>query len=76
MDENEVALTLVTAFNKPEVLRAVKDSYYLHSIKLPSPMGMFLTAFKNKAAAEEAKAKYGGEVMNWELLLKKYDSFK
>ena len=76
MDENEVALTLVTAFNQPEVLRAVKDSYYLHSIKLPSPMGMFLTAFENKAAAEEAKAKYGGEVMNWELLLKKYDSFK
>ncbi len=76
MDENEVALSLVTSFNQPEKLRAVKDSYYLYSIKLPSPMGMFLTAFESKAAAEEAKVKYGGEVMNWELLLKKYDSFK
>lgn len=76
IDENEVALSLVTAFNQPNKLRAVKDSYYLHSIKLPSPMGMFLTAFESKAAAEEAKAKYGGEVMDWELLLKKYDSFK
>ena len=74
IDENEVALSMVTSFNQPEVLRAVKDSYYLYSIKLPSPMGMFLTAFETKAAAEEAKTKYGGEVMNWELLLKKYDS--
>jgi len=76
IDENEVAISLVTSFNQPEVLRPVKDSYYLYSIKLPSPMGMFLTAFESKAAAEEAKATYGGEVMNWELLLKKYDSLK
>jgi len=76
IDENEVALSLVTSFNQPEVLRPVKDSYYLYSIKLPSPMGMFLTAFESKAAAEEAKSKYGGEVMDWELLLKKYDSLK
>jgi len=76
IDENEVALSLVTSFNQPEVLRPVKDSYYLYSIKLPSPMGMFLTAFESKGAAEEAKSKYGGEVMDWELLIKKYDSLK
>ncbi|RXQ96606.1 hypothetical protein EO244_02985 [Ancylomarina salipaludis] len=76
IDENEIALSLVTSFNQPEALRSVKDSYYLHSLKLPSPMGMFLTAFESEEAAMAAKEKFGGKVMNWDNLLKEYSSLK
>lgn len=76
INENEIALALVTSFNQPEVLRPVKKSFYLYSKQLPSPMGMYLTAFESKEAAQKAQEKFGGEIMNWDLLLKEYSNLK
>ncbi len=59
----------VTDYTAPKKLIDAKKSYYLHSEKMPSPMGMFLTAFADKATAEKFQQKNGGELMNWTELL-------
>jgi len=74
--ESEIALSLVTSFNQPEKLRLAEQSFYLYSIKLPSPMGMFLTAFESEEAAKVAYEKFGGKIMSWDNLLKEYSSLK
>jgi len=76
ISENEIALSFVTSFNQPEVLRPVKKSFYLYSKQLPSPMGMYLTAFESMEAALVAKEKFGGKILNWESLLNEFSTFK
>jgi copper chaperone NosL len=51
--------------NREEWLMA-ENAVYLHSETLRSPMGLFLSAYLNREAAEEMKAQYGGEIVNYE----------
>jgi len=76
ISENDIAFSLVTSFNRPEELRPVEKSFFLYSKQLPSPMGKYLTAFESQEAALAAKEKFGGEIMNWEHLLKNYSNLK
>jgi copper chaperone NosL len=43
---------------------------YLISPNIPSPMGAFLSAFKDEAKAKELQQEKTGEVYGWEELLK------
>lgn len=50
--------------NREEWLMA-EDAVYLHSETLRSPMGLFLSAYSDRATAEEMKEEYGGEIIDY-----------
>jgi copper chaperone NosL len=56
-DANEVQLYLSNDYNEPEALIDATKATFLISKNVPSPMGAFLTAFKE------------GTLYNWEELL-------
>ena len=76
VEEEDLAFILITSYDEPGKLKEAKSSYYLHSKQLPSPMGMYLTAFDTKDGAEKAQKEFGGDIYNWETLNKKFNSLK
>ncbi|MBC8769785.1 nitrous oxide reductase accessory protein NosL [Arenibacter sp. BSSL-BM3] len=68
LDQREIALYLVNDFDRPGELIDATEATYLISNRLPSPMGEFLTAFKDEKAAVEALMIYEGDLMSWEQL--------
>lgn len=77
MDEfetSEIELYLSNNYTEPEALIDATKATFLISENIPSPMGAFLTAFKNKADAEKFQADKGGELYTWETLLAKFKS--
>ena len=51
---------------QPGTLIPAQSAYYLHSLKLPSPMGAFLTPVKQRSEAEALQKTYAGNILNWE----------
>lgn len=70
--QEDIAMLLVTAVNKPDQLFDAEKGFYLISEDLPSPMGAFLTSYQDESSAKEFHSKYGGELYNWETLLKEF----
>ncbi len=68
-DRDKIHSLWVPDFLTKKFIPAEK-AYYLHTKNLPSPMGMNLSAFKSMQELEEVKEKYGGDVLNWEQVLK------
>jgi copper chaperone NosL len=68
-DSSEIKLFLTNHFTEPEVLMDATKATFLISENVPSPMGAFLSAFKNKVDAEKIQAEKGGELYSWEKLL-------
>ena len=64
--DTEMAFYLVADYEKPGTLTDARLATYLVSENLPSPMGAFLTAFAEKAVAEEALARHGGQLYDWD----------
>jgi copper chaperone NosL len=64
--EERFSLILFTPFDQPGKLVDATQSHVLHSKNLPSPMGMYLTAFEDEAIAMNFKENYGGKVYCWE----------
>lgn len=62
----------VTPFDSPKNLIESKTSIFLISKELPSPMGMYLTAFENQSSAQASQRKYGGKLYNWDELQKHF----
>jgi copper chaperone NosL len=73
-DHSKVKLILLTPFTHPEMLEDANDSYILHSQGMPSPMGMFLTAFKDEATAQKFRQEKGGKIYSWKELLDQFES--
>ncbi|MGB5418282.1 nitrous oxide reductase accessory protein NosL [Algibacter sp.] len=71
-DQNEIALYLSNNYTEPEVLIDATKATFLISKNIPSPMGAFLSAFKNKADAEKFQADKGGNLYTWDTLLVKF----
>lgn len=68
MDENretQFALQLVRDYYNPQDWQDAAQCQYLISEQLPSPMGAFLSAYKDEAGAEKMQAAKGGEVLDW-----------
>jgi copper chaperone NosL len=76
VNEEDAGLILITPFNHPEELVNAGTSRVLHCKNLPSPMGKYLTAFKDEAEAAPFKDEFGGVLFTWEDLLKEYDKIK
>ncbi len=64
--EENFRLMLFTPFDQPGKLVDAMQSHILHSKNLPSPMGMYLTAFETEATAMNFKEIYGGKVYCWD----------
>lgn len=71
-DTSEIALYLSNNYTEPEALIDATKATFLISENIPSPMGAFLSAFKNKAEAEKFQAEKGGQLYSWETLLVKF----
>ena len=68
-DASEIELYLSNNYTEPEQLIDAKRATFLISKNIPSPMGAYLSAFKNKADAEKMQSEKGGNLYSWEELL-------
>ena len=68
-DSSEIKLYLTNHYTEPEFLIDATKATFLISENVPSPMGAFLSAFKNKVDAEKIQSEKGGELYSWEKLL-------
>jgi len=71
-DTSIVELYLSNNYSEPEVFIDATKATFIISENIPSPMGAFLSAFKNKADAEKAKAEKGGTLYTWNELLEHF----
>jgi copper chaperone NosL len=67
---------LLTPFNHPETLEDAHHCRILYSPNMPSPMGMFLTAFKDEETSGKFRDKNGGTLYTWKELFEKFESLK
>lgn len=73
-DTSEIQLYLSNNYTEPEVLIDATKATFLISEQIPSPMGAFLSAFKNKSDAEKFHADKGGQLYTWDQLLLKLNN--
>lgn len=59
------AFLLVSDYTKPGELTDAKNAHFLQSKELPSPMGFYMTAVADKAAATKMQQEYGGRLLTW-----------
>ncbi|MDZ7847883.1 MAG: nitrous oxide reductase accessory protein NosL [Owenweeksia sp.] len=64
-EDRNWALELVTDYARPKELIPAGDAYIIRSKKLPSPMGMYLTATGSRKAAKALQKKHGGQVHSY-----------
>jgi copper chaperone NosL len=64
-EKEKAQMLLVTNFRKPEDLLDAENAIFLQSKNLPSPMGMFLTAFNNRASASDMQEESSGRILTW-----------
>ena len=68
-DTSEVALYLSNNYSNPGELIAANDATFLISENVPSPMGAFLSAFKQKGDAQKLRETKSGNLFTWDELL-------
>jgi copper chaperone NosL len=68
-DASEVKFYLTNVYTEPEILIDATQATFLISKNVPSPMGAFLTAFKNKEDAEKVQSEKEGTLFSWNELL-------
>ena len=71
-DNSTIELYLTNIYTEPETLIDATQATFLISKNVPSPMGGFLSAFKNKEDALKVKEQKGGKLYSWEELLDHY----
>ncbi len=62
LEEAEVATEWVVDFMQPGNLVPARKAWYLKSEKVPSPMGLDLSAYSSKESYEQAHANNGGDL--------------
>ncbi|MBJ6118320.1 nitrous oxide reductase accessory protein NosL [Pontibacter sp. BT310] len=63
---NNAAYLMVTDYTNPNQIINAREAHFLQSRELPSPMGMFLTAYADAGAAQKMQQEHGGRLLNWE----------
>lgn len=71
-DTTTIKLYLSNNYTEPGALIDATTATFLISKKVPSPMGAFLSAFKNKEDAIKVQTAKGGKIYTWEELLNHY----
>jgi copper chaperone NosL len=72
-DEVPVKFYLVVDYSNPKNLIDARDSHFLISEAIPSPMGENLSAFSNVQMRDELLAAKGGKALNWESLIAQFN---
>ncbi|WP_018479208.1 nitrous oxide reductase accessory protein NosL [Pontibacter roseus] len=67
--QENASFVLVTDYTNPGNLIEVKNAHFLQSPKLPSPMGMNLTALADDLTAKQMEQKHGGTLLTWDQVL-------
>ncbi len=70
--DEEFAMYLVTDYRRPGTLIDATTAFYLRTIALPSPMGMYITAFGDETTAEEMHGTHGGQRYHWNELTSRF----
>ncbi len=68
-DTSEIKLYLSNNYTEPEALIDATKATFLISENIPSPMGAFLSAFKNRFDAEKIQKDKSGTLYTWKELL-------
>lgn len=68
-ESSQIKHYLSNNYTEPEALIDATKATFLISKNVPSPMGAFLSAFKNKADAEKVQAEKNGTLYNWNELI-------
>ncbi len=68
-DTSQIASFLTNYYSEPEILIDATQATFLISENMPSPMGAFLTGFKDKNTAIAVADSKGGTIYNWEELI-------
>lgn len=68
-DFNQIELFLSNNYIEPEALIDATEATFLISKNIPSPMGAYLSAFKNKMDAVKIQQQHGGILYSWDELL-------
>lgn len=68
-DSSTVKLFLSNDYSKPEILIDATKATFLISEQIPSPMGAYLSAFKDNQVAMNIQNEKGGTLYSWEELL-------
>lgn len=68
-DLDQIELFLSNNYTKPETLIDATKATFLISKNIPSPMGAYLSAFKNKTDALKIQHEHGGILYSWDELL-------
>ena len=64
--KEDIAGQWVNIYNKPGEFSHAEKSIYIQSEKIPSPMGMYLSAYSTKSDADDFLEKSGGKIFYWE----------
>ena len=72
----EALFLLVTSYTEPDHLIDAKNTTYLVSKEMPSPMGAYLTAFSDVDTAAEYLQEKGGKLYTWDELFENFRSIK
>jgi len=72
VDNATVALFFVNDYEAPGELIDATKATYLVSQNIPSPMGEYLTAFKNREVAERIQAANQGTLFDWTELQERF----
>ena len=68
-DNSKVELFLSNNYQEPEILIDATQATFLISKNITSPMGAFLSAFKNRNEAQKTLDENGGKLYTWSELL-------
>jgi len=68
-DTSTIELYLSINYTEPEVLIDATHATFLISENIPSPMGAFLSAFKDEDEAVKTQKEKDGELYSWEELI-------
>ncbi len=68
--ENSIQKIFVIDYSNPGLMINASQANYLKSKNIPSPMGGFISAIKEKKKAYEIQTEKGGELFSWEKLMK------
>ena len=71
-DQPELKFFLVSDYKARGTLTDATKAHYLISEAIPSPMGEFLTAFKDEGERNRARNKLGGTALGWGELKKQF----
>ena len=67
---------LVTPYTDPNQLVDAPGASFLVSQQMPSPMGAYLTAFRDRTTAEKFMSDKGGRLYTWEEIFKDFKSIR